>query len=53
MSGYWIFGFGLSLGVLLGLILAGLLGMAHQGEMPDKLEAEKKSRYEPEEDSFE
>ena len=40
MSGYWIFGFGFIVGGLVGLLVAGLLGSAHQGtEEQEKAEA--------------
>ena len=33
MSHYWIFGIGMFVGTFLGLLIAGLLGAAHQGEV--------------------
>ena len=33
MSGYWIFAFGCVVGGLGGLLVVGLLGMAHQGDV--------------------
>lgn len=37
MSGYWIFGLGVFLGVCLGFLVAALLGAAHHADHPQDL----------------